>query len=146
MINALATDRPDQAFKMSVLTGCAERRGPVSDPGRPDARFERDAGKCSIIVENEIFQCAISRNAAVICRARHSAVGLRGRGRATARDRSRPRSPRDRTIGLRERSAHRARAADGEAGAGKRMAAASRSENALSFLTPTRWSTTPTRL
>jgi hypothetical protein len=32
MISALAPDRPDQAFNISVLPGRAERRGPVSFP------------------------------------------------------------------------------------------------------------------
>jgi hypothetical protein len=32
MISALAPDRPDQTFNVSVLPRCAQRRRPVSDP------------------------------------------------------------------------------------------------------------------
>src|SRR5512144_442131 len=40
MISALASDRANQAFNVSVLPGCAERRGPVPDPHGSDASFE----------------------------------------------------------------------------------------------------------
>ena|ERR1043166_1953527 len=40
MISALAPDRPDQAFNISVLPGCAERRGSVPDPHGSGASFE----------------------------------------------------------------------------------------------------------
>ena len=56
MISALAPDRPDQAFNISVLPGRAERGGPVPDTHRSHASLERDA-KCSVIVANEIFRC-----------------------------------------------------------------------------------------
>ena len=58
MICALASDRSDQAFDIPILPGRAERRGPVPDPHRPHASFER-AAECSVIVANEIFRCAV---------------------------------------------------------------------------------------
>src|SRR5262247_2305914 len=58
MISALAPNRPDQSFNISVLPGCAQRRGPVPDPHRSDASFE-DAAKCAVIVANEISRCAV---------------------------------------------------------------------------------------
>jgi len=74
MINAIALIDPIKRSKPFF-------QGARNDEGRcriPVARTRalKDAGKCSIIVENEIFRCTISRNAAVICHARHSAVGL----------------------------------------------------------------------
>jgi hypothetical protein len=60
MISALAPDRPDQAFNLSVLPGRAQRGGPVPDTHRADASFERDA-KCSVIVANKILRCAVPR-------------------------------------------------------------------------------------
>ena len=60
MISALAPDRPDKAFNISVLPGRAERRGPVADAHRSDASFERVA-KCSVIVANKIFRHRIPR-------------------------------------------------------------------------------------
>ena len=53
MISALASDRPDQAFYISVLPGRAERDRPVPDAHRSHASLERDA-ECSVIVANEI--------------------------------------------------------------------------------------------
>src|SRR5205809_6880771 len=58
MIGALAPDRADQAFSISILPGRAERRGPVPDPHCSHASLERDA-KGSVIVANEIFWCAV---------------------------------------------------------------------------------------
>ena len=58
MIRALAPDRADQAFSIPILPGRAERRGPVPDPHRSYASFERDA-KCSVIVANEILRRAV---------------------------------------------------------------------------------------
>jgi len=58
MIRALAPDRADQAFSIPILPGRAERRGPVPDPHRSHTSRERDA-KCSVIVANEIFRCAV---------------------------------------------------------------------------------------
>src|SRR5476649_2341417 len=60
MISALAPDRPDQAFNISVLPGRAERRGSVPDAHRSDASFEC-AAKCSVIVANKIFRHRIPR-------------------------------------------------------------------------------------
>ena len=54
MISALAPDRPDQAFSISVLPGRAERGGPVPDAHRSYPSLER-AAKCSVIVTDEIF-------------------------------------------------------------------------------------------
>ena len=59
MIRALAPDRANQAFSISILPGRAER-GPVPDTHRSHTSFERDA-KCSVIVANEIFRCAVPR-------------------------------------------------------------------------------------
>jgi hypothetical protein len=58
VIRALAPDRADQAFNVVILPGRAERRWPVPDPHCPHASLERDA-KCSVIVANEIFRCAV---------------------------------------------------------------------------------------
>jgi hypothetical protein len=55
MISALAPDRPDQAFSISVLPGRAERRPPV-----PNAHGSR-AAKCSVIVTDEIFGRRVPR-------------------------------------------------------------------------------------
>src|SRR4051794_3405125 len=60
MISALAPDRPDQAFHISVLPGRSERGGPVPDAHCSHASLERDA-ECSVIVANEIFRCALPR-------------------------------------------------------------------------------------
>ena len=40
MISALAPDRPDQAFNISVLPGRAERGGPVPDAHRSHASLD----------------------------------------------------------------------------------------------------------
>src|SRR3954447_20186610 len=58
MVRALASDRPDQAFNISVLPGRAERDGLVPNTHRSDAILERDA-KCSVIVADEIFRCPL---------------------------------------------------------------------------------------
>ena len=60
IIRTLAPDRADQAFSISILPRRAERRGPVPDPHRSHTSFERDA-KCSVVVANEIFRCAVPR-------------------------------------------------------------------------------------
>src|SRR5947209_1172421 len=60
MISALASDRPDQAFYISVLPGRAERDRPVPDAHRSHASLERDA-EYSVIVANEIFRCPLPR-------------------------------------------------------------------------------------
>src|SRR6516165_7311074 len=60
MIGALAADRPDQAFNISILPGRAERCGPVPDAHRLHPSLERDT-KCPIVVTNEIFRCPIPR-------------------------------------------------------------------------------------
>src|SRR6202023_1341326 len=54
MISALAPDRPDEAFSISVLPGRAERGGPVPDAHCSHPSLER-AAKCSVIVTDEIF-------------------------------------------------------------------------------------------
>ena len=59
MIGALAPDRPDQAFNMSVLLGRAERGGSIPNAHRSDASFECTTE--SVIVANEIFRCRIPR-------------------------------------------------------------------------------------
>src|SRR5947208_739032 len=58
MVRALASDRANQAFDVSVLPRRSERRGSVPDPHRPDTSLERDA-KCFVIVANEIFRRAV---------------------------------------------------------------------------------------
>src|SRR5260370_41848515 len=58
MIYALVPDRTDQALSISILPGRAERRRPVPDPHRSHTSPERNA-KCSVIVANEIFRCAV---------------------------------------------------------------------------------------
>jgi hypothetical protein len=60
MISALAPDRPDQAFNMSVLPGRAERGGPIPNAHRSDASFECTT-ECFVIVANEIFRCRVLR-------------------------------------------------------------------------------------
>jgi hypothetical protein len=75
MISTLAPDRPDQAFSISVLPGRAERGGPVPDAHRSHSSLER-AAKCSVIVTDEIFGRRVPREASVIWRASHSAVGF----------------------------------------------------------------------
>ena len=60
MISALAPDRPDQAFNISVLPGRAERGGPVPDAHCSHPSLERDA-KCSVIVADEIFRRPVPR-------------------------------------------------------------------------------------
>ena len=74
MISALAPDRSDQAFNMSVLPGRAERGRPISDAHRSDPSFECGT-ECFVIIPNEVFRCRVPRNASVIWRANHSAVG-----------------------------------------------------------------------
>src|SRR5438067_951547 len=58
MVRALAPDRANQAFDVSVLPRRSERRGPVPDSHRPDASLEHDA-KCFGIIANEIFRRAV---------------------------------------------------------------------------------------
>ena len=53
MISALAPDRPDQAFGISVLPGRAERGGSVPDAHCSHPSLER-AAKCSVIVTDEM--------------------------------------------------------------------------------------------
>jgi hypothetical protein len=60
VIRALASDRADQAFNISVLPGRTERRGSVPDPHCSDTSLERDAIG-SVIVANEIFRRAVPR-------------------------------------------------------------------------------------
>src|SRR6266852_819005 len=60
MISALAPDRPDQAFNISVLPGRAERGGPIPNAHRSDALYEC-ATECSVIVADEICRCAVPR-------------------------------------------------------------------------------------
>ena len=60
MIRALAPDRADQAFSISILPGRAERGGPIPDAHRSYAGLECGA-KCSVLVANEIFRCAVPR-------------------------------------------------------------------------------------
>src|ERR1700738_4771358 len=60
MISALAPDRPDQAFSISVLPGRAERGGPVPDAHCSHPSLER-AAKCSVIVTDEIFGRRVPR-------------------------------------------------------------------------------------
>src|SRR3984893_14767368 len=60
MISALAPDRPDQAFSISVLPGRAERGGPVPDAHCSHPSPER-AAKCSVIVTDEIFGRCVPR-------------------------------------------------------------------------------------
>src|SRR2546430_7123940 len=76
MISALAPDRPDQAFNVSVLPGRAEPGGPVPDAHCSHASLERDA-ECSVIVAMRYFGALSHGNASVIWRASHSAVGFR---------------------------------------------------------------------
>jgi len=54
MICALAPDRSDQAFSMSVLPGRAVRGRLVPDPHGADPSLEGTA-KCSVVVTDEIF-------------------------------------------------------------------------------------------
>src|SRR5258708_14824906 len=56
MVGALAPDRSDQAFNISVLPRGTERRGSVPDPHRSYMSFEHSA-QHSVVVANEIF-CA----------------------------------------------------------------------------------------
>ena len=58
MIRALAPDRADQAFNISVLPRRAERDGLVPDPHCSDAGLECNAER-SVIVANEIFRCTV---------------------------------------------------------------------------------------
>lgn len=58
MVRALAPDRANQAFDVSVLPRRSERCGSVPDPHRLDTSLERDA-KCFVIVANEIFRRAV---------------------------------------------------------------------------------------
>jgi hypothetical protein len=60
MISALAPDRPDQAFSISVLQGETERGGPVPDAHGSHPSLER-AAKCSVIVTDEIFGRRVPR-------------------------------------------------------------------------------------
>src|SRR6202047_3785510 len=60
MISALAPDRPDQAFSISVPPGRAERGGPVPDAHGSHPSLER-AAKCSVIVTDEIFGRCVSK-------------------------------------------------------------------------------------
>jgi len=60
MISALAPDRADQAFSMSVLLRRAERNWPVPDAHGSHPSLER-AAKCSVIVADEIFWRRIPR-------------------------------------------------------------------------------------
>src|SRR5437764_5752332 len=60
MISALAPDRSDQAFDMSVLPGRAERDGSVPDAHCSHASLERDA-ECSVVVANEISRRLLPR-------------------------------------------------------------------------------------
>jgi hypothetical protein len=77
MISALAPDRPDQAFSISVLPRRAERNWPVPDAHGSHPSLER-AAKCSVISLSRIrYLGAVSQgNASVIWRASHSAVGF----------------------------------------------------------------------
>src|ERR1700756_4417362 len=54
MICALAPDRSDQAFSMSVLPGRAVRGRLVPDPHSTHPCLE-DTAKCSVVVTDEIF-------------------------------------------------------------------------------------------
>src|SRR6266516_7800086 len=58
MIRALAPDRADQAFSISILSGRAERRGPVPNTHRSDASSKHGA-ECPVIVANEILWCRV---------------------------------------------------------------------------------------
>jgi hypothetical protein len=60
MVKTFVSDRPDQALNISVLPGRAERGGPIPDAHRSQAGLEC-AAKCSVIVANEIFRCAVPR-------------------------------------------------------------------------------------
>ena len=60
MVKTFVPDGPDQALNISVLPRRAERGGPISDPHCSHAGFEC-AVKCSVIVANEIFRCAVPR-------------------------------------------------------------------------------------
>src|ERR1700682_5444802 len=60
MISALAPDRPDQAFSISVLPGRAERGGSIPDTHRSHPSLER-AAKCSVIVTDEILGRCVPR-------------------------------------------------------------------------------------
>src|SRR5580704_11794103 len=53
MISALAPDRPDQAFSISVLPGRAKRGGPVPDAHCSYPSLER-AAKCSVIASDQV--------------------------------------------------------------------------------------------
>jgi len=54
VVRALAPDRTDQAFNVSILPGRAERGGPVPDAHGSHPRLERAAIR-SVIVTDEIF-------------------------------------------------------------------------------------------
>ena len=58
MVRALAPDRADQAFNISILPRRAERCWPVPDPHRSHASLERGT-ECSVIVANQIFRCTV---------------------------------------------------------------------------------------
>src|SRR6266478_2148158 len=60
MVKTFVSDRPDQALDISVLPGRAERGGPIPDAHRSHAGLECGA-KCSVIVANKIFRCAVPR-------------------------------------------------------------------------------------
>jgi hypothetical protein len=53
MISALAPDRPDQAFSISVLPGRAKRGRPVPDAHCSYPSLER-AAKCSVIASEQV--------------------------------------------------------------------------------------------
>src|SRR5947207_9373825 len=55
VIRALAPDRADQAFSISILPGRAERGGLVPNTHRSDASSEHGA-ECPVIVANEILR------------------------------------------------------------------------------------------
>jgi hypothetical protein len=57
MIRALVPDRADQALSISILQSSGTTSA-VPDPHRSHASLERNA-KCSVIVANEIFRCAV---------------------------------------------------------------------------------------
>ena len=58
MVRALAPDRADQAFNISVLPRGTECRGSVPDPHRTYMSFEHRA-EHSVVVPNEIFWGAV---------------------------------------------------------------------------------------
>ena len=60
MISALAPDRSNQAFSISVLPRREERRGSVPDTHCSYPSLER-ATKCSVIVTDEIFGRRVPR-------------------------------------------------------------------------------------